>query len=244
MQKLFHRGSKKSGTGTEEARAVLTSRLHQVPIFQGLSPEEVETLFQGVMLRECAAGTVFFSPDDSSERLFILKEGHVDLYRLTLGGKRLVTRHLGPGTIFGEMGLLGQSLQGCFAEATANSLVCVATRDDILRVFNEHPDMIVRLLETLGNRLRVLEERLEQAAFSPVRVRLAHFLMSNMDAAGKVSGYTHAEIGDTIGALRQTVTETLSEMQNKGLLEVGHKQIRVTNVPGVGKIALEEEASH
>jgi CRP/FNR family transcriptional regulator len=110
--------------------------LQRVDIFRDLSREEIEALFHGVMLRDCSTGTVFFTPEDSSERLFILKEGQVELYRLTVDGKRLVTRRIGPGTIFGEMGLLGQTLHGCFAEATENSLVCVATRDHILRVLH------------------------------------------------------------------------------------------------------------
>ena len=217
--------------------------LQKVDIFKDLSREEVEELFRGVMLRECTTGTVFFTPDDTSERLFILKEGQVDIYRLTPGGKRLVTRRVGPGTIYGEMGLLGQTLQGCFAEATADTLVCVATRDDLLRLFQDRPDVMLRLLETLGKQLRVLEERLEHAVFSPVKVRLANFLLANIDpSAGVVAGYTHAEIGDTIGALRQTVTETLSEMQDRQFVEVGHKQIRVIDREALAEIVHEEEA--
>ncbi|MBI4199306.1 MAG: Crp/Fnr family transcriptional regulator [Chloroflexi bacterium] len=199
-------------------------------MFRDLTQEETKSLFHGMTIRECTPGTVFFAPDDPSERLFILKTGQVVLYRLTPQGKRLVTRHIGPGTIFGEMGLLGQTMQGCFAEAMESSLVCMATREDVLQLFRQRPAVALRMLEAIGSRLRLLEERLEQAAFSPVKVRLAAFLLVNMDpSTGVVSGYTHAEIGDTVGALRQTVTEVLSEMQREGLVEVGHKRIRVVN---------------
>lgn len=244
MQKIFPWRTKGPASGAKGGPVPVAEYLQKVDIFKDLSREEVEVLFKGVMLRECTPGTVFFAPDDSSERLFILKEGQVDIYRLTAGGKRLVTRRVGPGTIFGEMGLLGQTLQGCFAEATVDTLVCVATRDDLLRLFQERPDVMLRLLETIGKRLRVMEERLEHAVFSPVKVRLANFVLANMESStGVVAGYTHAEIGDTIGALRQTVTETLSEMQNRGLVEVGHKQIRVTNRQGLEEIGLGEETA-
>ena len=43
---------------------------------------------------------------------------------------------------------------------------------------------------------------------------------------------------NTIGALRQTVTETLGEMQDQGLVEVGHKQILVKNRQGLQDLAL------
>lgn len=242
MQKIFPWRLKGPASGAKGGPVPVAEYLQRVDVFKDLSREEVEALFRGVMLRECAPGTVFFTPDDTSERLYILKEGRVDIYRLTQGGKRLVTRRVGPGTIFGEMGLLGQTLQGCFAEATADTLVCVATRDDLLRLFQERPDVMLRLLESLGNRIRVLEERLEHAVFSPVKVRLASFVLANMDpSTGVVAGYTHAEIGDTIGALRQTVTETLSDMQGQGIVEVGHKRIQVLDRQGIELIAVEEQ---
>ncbi|MDA1349713.1 MAG: Crp/Fnr family transcriptional regulator [Chloroflexi bacterium] len=221
----------------EAARTTVTRYLRNVDVFKDLTSEEIEALFDGVMLSKCSPGTVFFAPDHSSELLFILKEGNVELYRLTPGGKRLVTRRIGPGAIFGEMGLLGQSLQGCFAEATENSLVCIATRDDVLRLLQRRPDVALRLLEMMGNRLKSLEERLEQAVFSPVQARLASFLLSNMDDRQVVSGYTQEEIGNVVGALRQTVSETLGQLQNDGIVAVAHKKITVREVEALEQIA-------
>ncbi|MCI0438152.1 MAG: Crp/Fnr family transcriptional regulator [Chloroflexi bacterium] len=229
-----------AGEGADR-QASVADYLQRVDVFRDLSREEIQALFEGVMLRECAPGTVFFTPDQPSERLFVLKEGQVELYRLTPNGKRLATRRIGPGAIFGEMGLLGQTLHGCFAEATRQTLVCVATREDVLRLLRQRPDVTLRLLEALGNRLKMLEERLEHAAFSPVKVRLSSFLLSNMDESGTVSGYTQAEIGDTIGALRQTVTETLSDFQSKELVEVGHKRIRVTDTKKLEELVQKEQ---
>ncbi|MBI4202664.1 MAG: Crp/Fnr family transcriptional regulator [Chloroflexi bacterium] len=216
----------------------MVTYLQKVDVFKDLTKEEIETLFHGVMLRECQPGTMFFSPDDASERLFILKEGQVDIYRLTPSGKRLVTRRIGPGTIFGEIGLLGQTMQGCFAEASSSSLVCIATKEDLVGLLRQRPDVALRMLEAIGARLKLLEERLEQAAFSSVKARLASFLLANAGQQnGTLEGYTHAEIGDTIGALRQTVTETLSELQRQGLVEVGHKLVRIMSRSGLEGIA-------
>lgn len=229
MRKLFR---KKNNIMNEIPKITPLSAelLRKVDIFKDLKMEEIEVIFKGVMTKQCVPGTIFFTPDDRSERLFILKEGEVDLYRLTPSGKRLAIRRVGPGTIFGEMGLLGQSMQGCFAEAIQNSLVCVATKDDILTLFRQHPDISIKLLEILGGRIRLLEDRLEQLSLNPVKIRLANWLLSNADAkTNLISGFTHEEIGGFIGASRQTVTETLNELQSQKLIEIGHKKIRVVN---------------
>ncbi len=193
-------------------------------------------------MRQCARGTVFFTPDDSTERLFVLKSGQVVLYRLTPSGKRLITRRIGPGMIFGEMGLLGQTMQGCFAESQEDSLVCSATRDDVRSLLQQRPEVALRMLEAMGSRLKLLEERLEQAAFSPVKVRLAELLLANADPGSHVvQGYTQEEIGDLIGALRQTVTENLGALQAHGLVEVKHRSVRITDRKGLQRLALTED---
>ncbi|MBI4320843.1 MAG: Crp/Fnr family transcriptional regulator [Chloroflexi bacterium] len=216
----------------------IVEHLHRIDVFGGLSREEIGPLFKGVQEREYPSGAFLYSPGDSGERLFVLKTGRVDIYRLTPTGKRLIVRRLAAGTIFGEMGLLGQSLQGCFAEATEQCLVCIATREHLLGVLRQHPEVALRILEVVGNHLRQTEDRLEQALFSPVQQRLANFLLTNMDSSsGTVAGYTHEEIGDTIGALRPTVTETLCLLRDQGLVAVERKRIRVTNRDKLQEIA-------
>ncbi|MBI4311283.1 MAG: winged helix-turn-helix domain-containing protein [Chloroflexi bacterium] len=103
-----------------------------------------------------------------------------------------------------------------------------------MRILKEHPEVALRVLEALGNRLKALDERLEQVAFSPVKVRLAAFLLDTADpTTGAVAGLSHAEVGDTIGALRQTVTESLGAMEREGLLTVSQKLVRIVDRPGL-----------
>ncbi len=162
----------------------------------------------------------------------------MDLYRLTPSGKRLVTRRLGQGSVFGVMGLLGQKMQGSFAETIEDSLICTSTRVQVVELLKRRSEVALRLLELVGGRLSQVEERLVELAYSPVRVRLAHFLLTNMDpTTGKIDGLSHAEIGDTIGALRQTVTETLAELKRRGFVATGLKYILVRDRKALGRLA-------
>jgi CRP-like cAMP-binding protein len=203
---------------------------------------ELGLFFDNVETQYYPAGTILFTPEDSGERLYILRQGLVDLFRLTSRGKRLVTRQILPGSVFGIMGLLGQSMQGNFAEAIEDSTICVITREDVVETLKQHPDITLRLLEIVGRRLRLIEERLVEAVYSPVRVRLAHFLLTNADSAsGVLNNLTHEEIGDTIGAVRQTVTETLGLLRKQGLIQTKPKRIRIINRHGLEKIVKSSE---
>ena len=211
-------------------------------LYKAEPPKRIEStelglFFDNVETQYYPAGTVLFTPEDSGERLYILRQGLVDLFQITLSGKRLVTRQILPGSVFGIMGLVGQSVQGNFAEATEDSAICVITREDVFETLKQHPDITLRLLEIVGRRLHLIEGRLMEIAYSPVRVRLAHFLLTNADSAsGVLNNLTHEEIGDTIGAVRQTVTETLGLLRNQGLIQTKPKWIRMINRHGLEEI--------
>jgi len=59
--------------------------LRTVDILEPLSDEELEALARRCPDDHLQPGEIFYSPYDTSERLFILKSGRVRLYRTTDG---------------------------------------------------------------------------------------------------------------------------------------------------------------
>ena len=112
-----------------------------------------------------------------------------------------------------------------------------------MALLKRQPDLTLRILETVCNRLRLLEERLVDTVYNPVRVRLAYFLLTGVDSAsGILTNVTHEEIGNTIGAVRQTVTETLGLMRKQGLILTKPKQIRIINRHGLEEIIRDSQS--
>lgn len=218
------------------------STLYDVDILKGITSAELKTLSAAMELQTYPAETILFRPEDTTERLYILRKGQVDQYLLTSGGKRLVTRRIKPGSVFGIMGLLGQTMQGNFAETTEASTVYTVTRDDVFMLLKRQPEIALNILEVVGNRLRLLEELLVKTVYSPVNRRLVDFLLNNADpTSGILSNITHEEIGDMIGAVRQTVTEALGHMRDQGLILTRPKQVQIIDRRGLEKIALNPE---
>lgn len=219
----------------------LLSHLRAVDIFLDLSTEEIDAIHDVIPMRRRSKGTVFYRPGDRAERLFILKEGSVTLYRLTPEGHKLIVGTIGEGTIFGEMALAGQSMWDCFAEAEEDALVCTITQRDMERLLQEQPKVALRLLAIMGRRVQELEERLEQMAYRSVRERLARLLLQNgRGSLGgyEVKGFTHEYLAEAIGASRQTVTQELRRMEDEGLLKIARKRLRLLDIPGLKAVAM------
>jgi CRP-like cAMP-binding protein len=212
--------------------------------FKGLKPEELAGLFERMEIRSYPARSLIFTPEDAScENLYLLNQGQVEMYRLTAGGKRLVTRHISPGGVFGVRGLFGRSMQKNFAEAIVGSSVGVISRMQVLEHLKRQPDLMLRILENVCSRLYLLEDRLVEAVYNPVSVRLAYFLLTNAEAdSGVLTDITHEEIGSRIGAVRQTVTENLSLLRRRGLLRIDPKKIQILDRPGLEKTILDSSS--
>ncbi len=184
--------------------------------------------------RTCCKGQILYSQEDQVEALFLLKRGRVRLYRLTPSGKRLELAVIEPGTFFGEMPLLGESMRNTYAEALEDALICVLSRTDIERLVCAHPQVALRIIEVLGQRLAQCEARLEEVAYRSVPARIAAVLVRlSQEQLDEVVEITHQELGDMIGALRETVTKTLDEFQQTGLVELSRGRIVLRNVVGL-----------
>lgn len=198
-------------------------------IFRDLPAEQITMIEHATVMRTIPRGQIVYSQEDRAEALFLLKWGQIAIYRLTPGGKRLEVATIGPKTFFGEMPLLGESLRHAYAEATEESLLCVMSRADVERLIREQPQVALRMIEVLGRRLADRETRMEELAYRSAPARIAALLLRLADErSGADVAITHQEIGDTIGALRETVTAILDGFQADALVELrrGHVLVR------------------
>ena len=132
----------------------------EVDIFADLSTQEMETLAAVAPMKTYAAGELLFTAHQPTETLFILKKGRVRVFRVSADGRALTTALLTPGTIFGEMVLLGQQMHDNFAEAIDEVVVCVMSRADVQRYLLSDARIALRISEILGRRVAELERRL------------------------------------------------------------------------------------
>jgi CRP-like cAMP-binding protein len=199
----------------------------------------MEEVDRATTITTCRRGKILYMPEDTSEVLFLLKEGRVQLYRISPDGKKLVIGTVGPGTIFGEMALIGQGMHNSFAEASEDCVLWVMSRGDVERLLVTRPKVALRIFENLGSRLREAEARLEEIAFKSIPARLASLLLQRADEAGSdtVAGLTHQDLGEQIGTYRETTTQTLNTFKADGLIDIGRKQIVIRDRAGLQRVA-------
>jgi CRP/FNR family cyclic AMP-dependent transcriptional regulator len=213
--------------------------LSDIELFRDLSDRDISELDRMTTMTSVPRGRVFYRPEEVGEVLFLVKDGRVQLYRISPEGKKLVIATLGPGTLFGEMALLGQQMHNTFAEALDDCLIYVMSRTDLERLILSKPSVGLRVLEITGRRLRDAEERLEDMAFKGIPARLASLLLRLAAERGstEIVGLTHQDLAETVGTYRETATQVLNDMKSDGLIDIGRKRIDILSAERLQALA-------
>lgn len=209
----------------------------EVDIFADLTEAELAPIAAAAPMRSFAPGELLHSPQQHSEALYILKQGRVRIFRLSADGRALTTAVLAPGTIFGEMVVVGQSMHDNYAEALDDVTVCVMSRADVHRLLLDDPRIASRISETLGRRLAALEQRLSDAVFKSVPQRVAETLLTlaTQRTLGRspVVQVTHEQLAALVGTSRETTTKVLGDLAARGLVGLGRGRITVLDTVGL-----------
>ena len=218
-----------------------TAYLSAMRIFRDLSPDDMKMVVESTVMTTAKKGKVIYMPGETGEVLFLLKKGSVHLYRLSSEGRKLIVQTVGPMTFFGEMAVVGQNMQDLFAEAAEECLVCVMGRPDVERLMLSKPQVALRMLEEIGQRMHDVQERLGDSAFKGIPARVASLLLKlSDDGAQPIKGTTHQDLADMLGVYRETVTNALDSLRDQGLIEVRRKEIIVLKPEQLQDVAEQE----
>jgi CRP/FNR family transcriptional regulator, cyclic AMP receptor protein len=197
-------------------------------IFCDLSSEEIAALSSRAPIRHLEPKTLIYTPEHPIEMVFMVNEGRIHLYQLGTDGKRVTNALLESGTLFGEMMLLGQSMNGHFAETVTACVLCVMTVTDVRDLLLSDVRISNRLVYLLGKRLLDTQRQLSVVTLKPVPQRIAWTLVYLTDESGtQTLPITHDVIASLVGATRETVTKVLNDFQSKYLITLGRGNINV-----------------
>jgi CRP/FNR family cyclic AMP-dependent transcriptional regulator len=218
--------------------------LSRVAVLEPLSEQELRKLLQRNPDTYLQAGEIFYSPEDASERLFILKKGRVRIFKTT-DGRELTLSEIEPGTVFGEMAMTAQRLQGAYAQAIEPSVIISISSEELERIIEEKPEVGNLLVRLLSERLRSYESRMEDITLKDIPARLAGLILLLCEGEGVMAPteiriphhYTHERLGTMIGANREAVTRAFGKLQDEEVIELRRRLIYVKDIEALRRVA-------
>jgi CRP/FNR family cyclic AMP-dependent transcriptional regulator len=227
----------------EESTEVQVSKatiMRNVPLFAGLSEQELHHLARSLGRRTFAKGAIIFHKASSGQTMYIIESGKVRIFTLSESGQEVTLNIYGPGDVFGEFSLLDGLPRSAGVVAMEKTVTLTLHRDHFLQHLEASPSMARSIIEVLTARLRFTTGHAESLAFLDVSGRVA---MRLLDLAGRYGTekasieldlrLTQGELATWVAATRESVNKALGTFRDQGLIAVEGQRITILDVEGL-----------
>jgi uncharacterized membrane protein len=128
--------------------------LRSIPMFDGLSDEDLAALAGTLERRGFAAGSMFFAMGDAGSAMYLVESGDVNIHLPGDGSRRVSLKDLGSGEYFGELALFDHMPRSASALATTDTMLLELSRETLEAYLERRPRAAMAILRTMGSRLR------------------------------------------------------------------------------------------
>lgn len=210
----------------------------KVPIFENLNNEELLEIVKTIDHKEYDKGDIVFAEGNAANTLYFINEGKIKLYKYTKDGKEQILHVLSEGDFFGELDLIKASKYGFNSKAIVNSKICTLTKDEMKDIIMRKPEIGIKVLETVGERL----SKVENLATNDVDSRMAYLLIDLIEKYGEPIEknisiklpLSREDMANYIGVTRETVSRKLKKLEDEKLIKiVGTKNIIILDEEGL-----------
>jgi CRP/FNR family transcriptional regulator, cyclic AMP receptor protein len=231
--------------GLEIIENCLTCPHREERLFCHLSPPAVQRLAGITAASSYPKGATLFVEEQAARGVFILCNGRVKLSTSSVDGRTLIVRIAEPGEVLGLPATVTGKPYELTAEVIEPTQANFIARADFLEFLREHGEVALRVAQQLGETYHAAVAEMRSIGLShSAAEKLARFLLDWCASHGSETPeiratltLTHEEIGQMIGASRETVTRIFADFKKKRLLQVKGSTLIVCDKSGLETLA-------
>jgi len=214
-------------------------------LFCNLPPAAVERLAAITAPSTYPKGATLFVEGQSPRGVFILCSGRAKLSTASADGRTLILRISDEGEVLGLAAVVCGKPYQATADILEPTQANFISRNDFLGFLHEYSEAALQAAQQLGeNYHHALSEMRTICLYHSAAEKLAQFILEwcAEHATGGDEGQaklvlTHHEIGQMIGASRETVTRLLGRFKKRQLLQIKGSTITIRDKPGLEQAA-------
>jgi CRP/FNR family cyclic AMP-dependent transcriptional regulator len=209
-------------------------------LFSTLNNAQIKDLCIISRYKRANRNEVIYFANDPVRRIYLLKKGIIKIVEVDPDGREVIKDLIQKGDIFGELSLSEGGGTSEYAQALSTEvIICCFRLDDFERVLSQDPRISLKFTKFVGFKFKRLQNRYANLVFKDVRQRLLEFLYEWAENEGIRRGnerilanyLTHQDIAQLVCTTRQTVTQTLNQLEAEGLLRYSRQEIAVSLSP-------------
>ncbi len=215
-------------------------------LFTGLNEEELEGVDRITSLRTFQKLDSVFQEGEKADGFFLLCQGRVKIYKLSIEGKEQLLHIVYPGETFAEAAMFEGSSYPASAQAMEDSSLLFFSKNGFLALLKRHPVIMLRMLGNISKYLHHFIRLVEDLSLKEVSSRVAEYLLDVIDREGVLMEggieleleMTKSDLAARLGTISETLSRTLKGLRDRAIIEVDGKRIRILDKNALEKIAV------
>jgi CRP/FNR family transcriptional regulator len=213
-----------------------------IPLFNGLPEDQLRDLRQIAIVKDFKKSQIIFSEGDEADGFYVVVEGLVKIFKLSVEGKEQILHIFESGEPFGEVAVFTGQHFPAHAEAIAKSRLFFFPRDAFTDLIQKNPSLALNMLAVLSKRLRQFTVKVEHLSLKEVPGRLGAYLLNLSDEKGGEGSVdlkiSKQQLASLLGTIPETLSRILARMTKQGLIQVDGPRIRILDRQGLEELAL------
>lgn len=204
-------------------------------LFEAMSEPELSDILRLARVRRVPQGKPVFRQGDAARHFYLLLRGRLKVTQVTPEGHQIVVRIVNPGELFGVAMALRRPDYPGTATAVLESAALAWRSTQWEALTGDHPTITMNALHMVATHLQELQARIRELSTQDVERRIAHALVRlSMQAGHRTENgiridfpVTRQDIAEMTGTTVPTVSRTLGNWAEQGLIEIGRLRIVV-----------------
>jgi CRP/FNR family transcriptional regulator len=220
--------------------------VQKVPIFSSLTHEHLIKILGLIEHKHYNKGEILIKENDPGDSVIIINEGSAKALRYTHDGREQILYVLMEGDFFGEQFLFSNQNSSYSVEALEDLEICLLTKNEFKKLLKSNPDIAMKVIEELGNRLLLLENSMKRIGVKSIDSRIGQLLVDFSHKYGKkttngieiILPLSREGMSNYLGIARETMSRKLSQLETDHIIKSeGNKIIIVLDEDRLYKLS-------
>jgi len=221
----------------------ITKTISNTPLFSGLSENQVQEISRIAVHKHFKKGETIFIEGDEGNGFYIVVEGNVKIFKLSIEGKEHILHFFGPGEPIGEVPVFTGEQFPANAEAVEPAHLLFFPRTSFMDLISKSPSLSINMLAVLSKRLREFSLKIENLSLKEVPARLASYLLLLSEEQGTDKtilrlNISKGQLASLLGTIPETLSRIFTKMDSLGYIKVHGREIELLDPDGL------EDLSH
>ncbi len=221
---------------------MLPDQIATIPYFRELDSRAQERIRASLFEVRLERGQMLFAEGEPAQAMYIVRTGHVKIYKLSVEGREQVLRIMGPGDCFNEVPIFDEGPNPAHADALEPSSLWGIRRQDMRRLVEEHPSIAIGFLKVFAGKLRFFTRKVEDLSFRSVTSRVAKLLLEIAEDDGQGGArlkrqITQQEMAAMVGTAREMIGRAFKALEREGAIKLDRHRVIILSKSALSRLA-------